>query len=544
MFQRLAIGETRQVAKSGMGSPPVPLFAFRGERDLKMPEDKPKQKEGFPYRVETAAPGNFLPHIAMQIYNTPLMILPQKLEVITRVLGPRIGLDEGEVQATEMVKARPPAKTNQVEIAVIPIIGSLVHRTSGLGAMSGMRSYTGIRSEYREAMNDSKINAILLDIDTSGGAVAGVFDLVDEFYAGNQAKPLYAYVNEHAYSAGYALASPARKIFLPRTGGVGSIGVRMMHVDQSEFNKKEGITVTNLFVGERKVDFDPHSPLSKEAYESAMKELRDIYDLFAEITARNRGLSVAEVKGTEAALYMGQHAVRIGLADEVMTFDEAIEFIVDDVAANKNSNAAQGMANKKEVKHTMPNLAEFKAESPDLYKELMALARTEAEGALQSKFKAEREGLQEQITTLKGDLKSQGEIVLKLKEDSYIRSVQEQNSNNERDAETIWVKALSTSDIPEGMHPEIQKMVRIEDHLKDKALDGESFQAAVEAKIAQWEGKGMTTKVLGTGFGGSKVGTETNIEDLEAQNQEKDDDEWVDSMLALGGQKIEKGGEK
>jgi len=504
--------------------------------------DIPK-KEGFPYRVDLATPGNFLPHIAMLVYNTPLMILPQKLEVITQVLGSRIGLEGEEVPAAEMVRARPAAKTNQIEIAVIPIIGSLVHRTSGLGAMSGMRSYVGIRNDYREAMNDSKVKAILLDIDTSGGAVAGVFDLVDEFSEGNAAKPLYAYVNEHAYSAGYALASPARKIFLPRTGGVGSIGVRMKHADQSEFNKKQGVKVTDLFVGERKIDFSPDLPLSEAAYNSAMKELRDIYDLFAETVARNRGLSVAEVKGTEAALYMGQHAVKIGLADEVMTFDEAIEFIVEDVAANKTSNAARGMAKKKEVKYAMPNLKEFKAESPDLYEELMSQARTEAEATLKTEFNAERTGLQEQISTLKGELKEQGEIVLQLKEDSFIRTVQEQRANNERDAEIIWTKALSASDIPEGMHSDIREMVKVEGYLKDKVLDKESFTSAVDEKIAQWEGKGMTKQVLGTGFGGSKDGTEIDTEKLSAEKQEEDDEAWTKEMLALGGQVEKEGGE-
>lgn len=505
-----------------------------------MPSSK---KESFPYRVETTTQGNFLPHIAMQVFNTPLMILPQKLEVITRVLGERIGLEGGEIPAAEMVKARSAAKTKQIEIAVIPIIGTLVHRTSGLGAMSGMRSYVGIREDYREAMGDSKVNAILLDIDTSGGAVAGVFDLVDEFYQGNQQKPLYAYVNEHAYSAGYALASPARKIFLPRTGGVGSIGVRMIHVDQSEFNKKEGIAVTNLFVGERKVDFDPHSPLSKEAYESAMKELKDIYNLFADITARNRGLSAEEVKGTEAALYMGQHAVRVGLADEVMSFDDAIEFIVEDLAADKNSRTARGWANKeKEVKHTMPNIfAEFKTENPDLYEAIASQVREEIEGGLQASFEAEKSGLETQISGLQGELQEKETRILKLEKADYIRSVYEKQIRIDSTSDRIWAKALAACDIPEGMHAKVRAAVPAASHTKDGVLDETAYKAAVQAEIDEWEGKGMTTTVLGTGFGNNKTGNEGDVETQNAQKQEQEDDDWCDEMLALGGQKKEGG---
>lgn len=505
-----------------------------------MPSSK---KKSFPYRVEATTQGNFLPHIAMQIFNTPLMILPQKLEVITRILGERIGLEGGEIPVAEMVKARSAAKTKQIEIAVIPIIGTLVHRTSGLGAMSGMRSYIGIRKDYREAINDSKVNAILLDIDTSGGAVAGVFDLVDEFYAGNQQKPLYAYVNEHAYSAGYALASPARKIFLPRTGGVGSIGVRMMHVDQSEFNKKKGIKVTNLFVGERKVDFDPHSSLSEEAYESAMKELRVIYDLFADITARNRGLSAEEVKGTKAALYMGQHAVEVGLADEVMSFDEAIEFIVDDLAASKNSRTARGWATKKEVKHTMPNniVAEFQAENPDIYQAVVDQVRAEIEQDLRASHEAEKSGLETQIEGLKGELQEKETRILKLEKKDYIREVKEKQDRITGASDRIWAKALAACDIPEGMHAKVRAAVPVASNTKDDVLDEEAYGKAVQTEIEEWEGKGMTTTVLGTGFGNNKTGNEGDVETQNAQKQNEEDDAWVDEMLAYGGQEKEGG---
>ena len=430
-----------------------------------------KKESSFPYRVETATQDNFSPHIAMMIFNTPLMILPAKLDVIVRVLGDRIGVQGGEVKAEEMISARPPAKTNRVEIAVVPVIGSLVHRAVGMQALSGVRSYQDIRNNFREAVSDSKVNAILLDIDSPGGSVAGVFDLADEIHAANEQKPVYAFINESGYSAAYLLASSAKKILLPRTGGVGSIGVRMMHVDQSEFNKKAGITVTNLFVGERKLDFDPHSPLSKEAYDAAMKELREIHTLFADTVARNRGLSAEEVKGTEAALYMGQHAVRVGLADEVMSFDEAIGFIVDDLATDKNSTTARGWANKeKEVKHTMPNiLAEFKTENSDLYEAIASQIREEVEGGLQASFEAEKNGLETQISGLKGELQEKETRILKLEKADYIRSVHEKQTRIDSASDRIWAKALAACDIPEGMHDKVRAAVPAASHTKDES---------------------------------------------------------------------------
>jgi len=264
------------------------------------------------------------------------MVEPRKLRVMLDAIAAgdlRRGMSSG--------RSKPSAGPG---LAVIPIYGYLSHRAAD--SWWDMSSYEGIREDFHRAEGDSKVDAILLDIDSHGGSSAGIFDLGDEIHASK--KPVYAYVNEMAYSAGYLLASSAKQVFLPRTGGVGSIGVRMVHVDQSEFNKKMGVKVTNLYVGERKVDFDPHSPLSKEAQESAMKDLSGIYDLFADAVARNRGMTVKAVKGTEAACYMGQHAVEIGLADKVMTFDEAIDFIVEDAAAGGTSRTARGAIGGKE----------------------------------------------------------------------------------------------------------------------------------------------------------------------------------------------------
>jgi len=494
---------------------------------------------------------HFLSHLAMQVFNTPLMILPQKLEVITRVLGGRIGM-EGGVASADMVKARPVATVNTPEVAVIPIIGSLVHRAMGMDAMSGVRSYQNIREDLRFAVNDPKTSGILLDIDSPGGMVAGVFDLADEIRAANEQKPVYAYVNEGGYSAGYLLAASAGKLFLPRTGGVGSIGVRMLHVDQSELNKKAGIKVTNLFVGDRKVDFDPHSPLSKEAHDAAMKDLKEMYGLFVEAVAKYRGMSVEAVKSTEAAMFMGSHAVEAGLADEVMTLDEAMSFIGNDLATvavvkAKNPKTARGRASsEKEVKHKMPNtIAEFKTESPDLYQEMRALVEQD----LRASFDTEKKGLEAQVAGLKGELQEkekkaqeQDARILKLEKADYIRSEKEKAARIANASDRVWTQALAVSDVPERIHAKVKAMVKTDAFVHEDTLDEEAYKAAVHAEIAEWEGKGMTTTVLGAGFSGNKPSGEVDPHAKDAKAQEEEDEAWVQKMLKLGGQ-VENGGE-
>ena len=485
----------------------------------------------------------FLAHIALEVFNKPLMILPSKLDIIMRVLGSRIGLDNAEpVQPHEMAVARQPINPHAtIGIGVVPIIGSFVHRN--VTAPSGASTYENVGKRFDAALDDPKVDAILLDVDSPGGTVDGAFGLADRIYDARGKKPIYAHINESGYSAGYLLASAANKVLITKTGGAGSIGVRMVHVDQSEFDKKEGVKYTPLYVGERKMDFDPHSPLTEAARAVAMKDLEAVYNMFVETVTRNRGLDVSKVRSSEAGLFMGQDAVDFGLVDQVMSVEEAMSFIVDDVSQNKNKRLARKRAGNKEVKNHMPSLAELKAESPDIYNELMDQAKAEAEGALQAKLAAQKEGFQEQIKSLSGQVEKQNEEILKLQKDNFIRAESDRKARNDSVAETIWVKALSVCDIPEHMHGKVRNMVKTSDHLVDGVLNKEAFEVAVEAEIADWEGRGMKTSIIGSGFTGStKTGDLTDPAVIAAQKQEQDDDALVEEYLALANGK--KGGEK
>jgi capsid assembly protease len=267
-------------------------------------------------------------HLASKVLNTPLLITPAKFDAILQFLGPRIGLEIPELEATTDFSASKNFRKDSGDgIGLIPVHGTLVHRSSGFDGYSGLTSYEAIRSQFREAVMDSSIEAILLDIDSPGGEVAGVFDLVDEIYAARGAKPIYAVANESAFSAAYAIASAADRVFLPRTGGVGSIGVLYVHADRSGFNEKTGFKYTPIFAGARKNDFSPNDPLSEEARSLAQSQIDDIYGVFVRTVARNRGISEARVRATDAAMFQGDGAVSQGLADEVKSVVEVLEMI-------------------------------------------------------------------------------------------------------------------------------------------------------------------------------------------------------------------------
>lgn len=499
---------------------------------------------------------NMLPHIASMVFNTPLMILPEKLEAIQQVLGSRIGLvnfDEDAVNkelAVKLATQKVAASSNRVDIAVIPIIGSLVYRTTGMDSWSGLRTYKGIESDLNAALGDPKVDAILFDISSPGGTVEGVFDLASKIRAAGKKKPVYSYIDEHAYSAGYLLASAARGgVFLPKTGGAGSIGVRMSHVDYSKWEEKEGLKVTHLYAGARKVDFNPDEPLSKEAFDAAMKEINELYEFFCEAVADYRGLSVDDVKKTEAGLFQGKHAVKIGLADKIMSFDETIDFIVKDMANKKSKKMSTN--NFKEVKGNMSytTLAEMKADNPDFYNQLLEEAKVAVKPELQKSFDDQKKILETQVQNLKGELSDRDTRILKLEKAEFIRSKQEAQNRIEAAEERIWTKALATSEIPEEMHGKVRKMVNVTNFVKgekddEKVLDETAFENAVAAEIKDWEGKGMKSSILGTSFGRKESNSVIdNKQDAQASDG-LTDDQWVDKMIGYTGQKNKEGGDK
>lgn len=273
-----------------------------------------------------------LPHLAQKLFNTPLAIHPQKAEVIVSSLTERLGITQ--IRSTMMEdddgyfsrKARKDSGYDVLEgIAVIPVYGTLVQKLGTLRPYSGMTGYDGIRRVFLTAVNDPEVKGICLDIDSPGGEVAGCFDLVDLIYAERGKKPIHAILSENAFSAAYAIASAADKICVPRTGGVGSVGVIVIHCDWSQRIKDDGLKVSIITYGNRKAESNPYVALSDEAKAAIQHDVDEMGRLFVSTVSRNRGLSETVIRNTQAACYLAAEGVQMGLADAVASPDVAFQ---------------------------------------------------------------------------------------------------------------------------------------------------------------------------------------------------------------------------
>lgn len=300
-----------------------------------------------------------LPHVAARVFNVPLMIDAGKAAAFLAGFGGRIVEDgvvlDGVMPVDHVAFANgrptmgrvgdPLGRAYEAEgqghrmlmtidrVAVIPVEGTLVHKGKFLGQSSGETSYEGLQARVGRAgraFRNGAIKGAVFEVDSFGGEVAGAFDTADMIAELSALMPTLAILTDFAFSAGYLLASAARQIVMPETGGAGSIGVITMHADFSAQLEKKGIKVTVLSSGARKADGHPALPLSADVAADVQARLDHGRDLFAAAVGRYRGnrLTKDAALATEARAFNGQDAVDAGLVDGIARPNDAFnEFV-------------------------------------------------------------------------------------------------------------------------------------------------------------------------------------------------------------------------
>lgn len=272
-----------------------------------------------------------LAHIADRALNRPLLVTPDKAQVIMSVLAGRIGINVPEAtrfEGTPFAPGKRPKTYNVTAggVGIISIVGSLVNRGAWIGANSGLVSYEGIQHQLKAVAVDADVRSVILDLHTPGGEAVGAFETAALVRQLATVKRTVAVVNGMAASAGYAIASGATEIVTTETGVSGSIGVVLLHADFSGKLEKDGIKPTLIFAGAHKVDGNPFEALPPEVRDDLQAEVDAFYSLFLKTVGQGRGarLTAAAARATEARALIGQAAVAAGLADRLGSFESEL----------------------------------------------------------------------------------------------------------------------------------------------------------------------------------------------------------------------------
>jgi len=197
-------------------------------------------------------------------------------------------------------------------IGVVEVIGSLERPEPILDLLVSLR-------------RDSSIKAVILRIDSPGGAVAPFQEIHREVLRTRESKKVIASLGTVAASGGYYVAAAADMIVASPGTATGSIGVIMPLTNLKELLDKLGIGLTTIKAGKFKDAGIPNRPLNEEEREVFQELVDNIHQQFISDVAQGRGLEGSKVKEVaDGRILTGEQALALGLVDRLGNFQDAV----------------------------------------------------------------------------------------------------------------------------------------------------------------------------------------------------------------------------
>ena len=176
--------------------------------------------------------------------------------------------------------------------------------------------YNYINQYLTKANNDPFVDEIVLDIDSGGGYVKGLDDVIETI--ANLSKPITTYASGDMYSAAYYLGSSTGRITAEKDSGIGSIGVYVVHSEDSKALEKWGETYSIFRSGKWKGAFNWFSPLAKHEKERLQQGVDEAASLFFNHVAYKRGIDTMTIADWQGDTFSATKAKELGLIDEIV----------------------------------------------------------------------------------------------------------------------------------------------------------------------------------------------------------------------------------
>ncbi|WP_024577962.1 MULTISPECIES: S49 family peptidase [unclassified Afipia] len=194
-----------------------------------------------------------------------------------------------------------------------------------------------------ELASDPSVNAIVLDVNTPGGAVTGTKEAADAIYAARSRKGIVAIVNPLCASAGYWLASQCSEIVAIPSADIGSVGVFYLHIDQSQMLADMGLKPTFISAGPFKTEANPLEPLSAAAKQFLQTDVDNIYADFVGAVARGRNTTASVVRSQFGGgrCLSSRDALAANMIDRIETADRALNQILNGSSSPRQATIAR-----------------------------------------------------------------------------------------------------------------------------------------------------------------------------------------------------------
>ncbi len=210
---------------------------------------------------------------------------------------------------------------------------AVVYASGDIGMSMGGEAIIGdeIGREIRKVRQDSSYKAIVLRVNSPGGAVFDSEVIWREVKLAAEEKTMVVSFGDVAASGGYYIACAADRIVAHPNTITGSIGIFGMIPNMGElFNDKLGITTDVVKTNKNSDLFSVTRPMTEYERQLLQQSIEEGYDLFISHVAEGRKMTKEQVDEIgEGRVWSGENAKELGLVDEFGGLQHAIDLAAE-----------------------------------------------------------------------------------------------------------------------------------------------------------------------------------------------------------------------
>lgn len=222
----------------------------------------------------------------------------------------------------EDLKVEKPQLQVQDGVAIINVNGVISKNIDVIDMLMGYIDLNNIAQLIDEAEGREDVKSVLFSFSSPGGIATGVEEVSQKIE--RMTKPTIAWTDDMSCSASYYLMAGCDAIYCTETSTIGSVGVYVPVMDFTRMYENAGIKVDVITNREGKYKAAGYegTSLTQEQRDEMQRHVQVVYDMFKSHVIQHRRIKEENLMGQ---VYLGVEAVNNGYADELATFEQALE---------------------------------------------------------------------------------------------------------------------------------------------------------------------------------------------------------------------------
>ena len=297
---------------------------------------------------------------------------------------------------------------SETGIAVVSITGPTMASYWGPG------TYSNLRAIVEGCLGDENVSSIVLEVNSPGGDVNGLFECCEYIAKAKEEKPIHCHVTGMCCSAAYAIASSCTDIYATQTSEIGSVGVYAQAYDWEKYEEKQGL-LSRIFRS-KNAQKKNQSAFTEEGAKDIQDKIDYYEDCFYTVLSEGRGMErerCVESFG-HGSVFLATDALERNMIDYVMSYDE----LIDKLSSPDNEEEDEGDDDMDIANMTAEQKAELfqalVADTPSLLAEAEGAAREAERSRLSGLYALRTDGNKEIVDKALEDGKTANDIMADL----------------------------------------------------------------------------------------------------------------------------------